>query len=41
MAAKFARMKPDGPNVFVDPDGYRTWIADREQAYLRALRSAK
>jgi len=41
MQAKVAKMKPDGPNVFVDPDGYRTWVADREQAYLRALKSAK
>ncbi|MEO8368321.1 MAG: subclass B3 metallo-beta-lactamase [Candidatus Solibacter sp.] len=41
MEPKFAKMKPGGPNVFVDPDGYRTWVAEREQAYLRALKSAK
>jgi metallo-beta-lactamase class B len=41
MEAKFAKLKPDGPNVFVDPDGYRTWVADREQAYLRALAREK
>ncbi len=41
MEGKFAKMKADGPNVFMDPDGYRTWVADREQAYLRALKSAK
>jgi len=41
MDAKVAKMKPDGPNVFVDPDGYRAWVADREQAYLRALKNAK
>ena len=40
MAAKFAKMKQDGPNVFVDPDGYRSWVAEREQAYQRALKRA-
>jgi metallo-beta-lactamase class B len=35
--AKFARMKP-GTNPFVDPEGYRAYIEDRERAYQRALR---
>ena len=41
MEAKVARMKPGGPNVFVDPDGYRKWVAEKEQAYLSALARQK
>jgi metallo-beta-lactamase class B len=37
MAAKFAKLKPGGPNPFVDPDGYRAHIAERELAYLKTL----
>ena len=37
MEGKLARMKPDGPNVFIDPAGYRAYVADRERAYLQAL----
>ena len=40
MVAKFAKMKQDDPNVFVDSDGYRSWVAEREQAYQRALKRA-
>lgn len=39
MEAKFARMTPNGPNVFVDPKGYADYVADREKAFLRALAS--
>ncbi|MEO6807343.1 MAG: subclass B3 metallo-beta-lactamase [Edaphobacter sp.] len=37
MEAKFARMTPGGPNPFVDPDGYRSYVAEREQAFQREL----
>lgn len=37
MERKVARMKPDGPNVFIDPEGYAAYVANREQAFLRAL----
>ena len=41
MDKKFARMKKDGPNVFVDPEGYRIYVNERERAYLAALREQK
>src|SRR5271170_2319 len=37
MEAKFARMKPGGPNPFVDPEGYRSYIAEREQTFRKEL----
>ena len=38
MEAKFARMKSGaGPNPFIDPDGYRAYVAEREQAFLKTL----
>jgi metallo-beta-lactamase class B len=33
MAGKFARVKEGGENVFVDPQGYKSYVADREQAF--------
>lgn len=38
MEGKFSQIKKDGPNPFVDPTGYKTYIADREQAFLAALK---
>ena len=39
MDAKYARLKEGkGSNPFVDPEGYRAYIADREKAYLETLR---
>ncbi len=38
MDTKFARMKKEGPNVWIDPAGYKAYIADREQAYLDTLK---
>jgi metallo-beta-lactamase class B len=38
MEAKFARMKEGGPNPFVDPDGYKSYVAEREQAFREELR---
>jgi metallo-beta-lactamase class B len=33
MAGKFARVKEGGVNPFVDPEGYKSYVADREQAF--------
>src|SRR5437588_9604562 len=38
MEAKYARLKPGGgSNPFVDPEGYRAYIEEREKAYLGTL----
>jgi len=37
MEAKFARMKPGGVNPFVDPEGYKSYVAEREQAFRTEL----
>jgi metallo-beta-lactamase class B len=37
MEAKFSRMKAGGANPFVDPDGYRSYVAERERAFRREL----
>jgi metallo-beta-lactamase class B len=37
LLAKLARMKSGGRNVFVDPNGYRAYIADRKQAFETEL----
>jgi metallo-beta-lactamase class B len=37
MEAKFARMKPGGVNPFVDPEGYKSYVAEREQAFRKEL----
>jgi len=37
MEAKFARVKRGGPNPFVDPDGYKRYVAEREQAFRSEL----
>jgi metallo-beta-lactamase class B len=33
MEEKFARVKEGGPNPFVDPEGYKSYVAEREQAF--------
>ena len=38
---KYAHMKERGPGAFVDPDGYRTYVAEREQAFRIALAKQK
>jgi metallo-beta-lactamase class B len=38
MLAKYAAMKPNGPNVFVDPVSYKNMVAEREQAFLKELK---
>ena len=38
MEAKFASMKTVGGNPFIDPDGYKNYVADREQAFRTELK---
>jgi metallo-beta-lactamase class B len=38
MLEKYARLKPGGTNPFIDPNGYKNYVADREQAFLTELR---
>jgi metallo-beta-lactamase class B len=38
MMDKVARMKAAGPNPFIDPDGYKSYVADREQAFRAELK---
>jgi metallo-beta-lactamase class B len=33
MSAKYALLKPNGPNPFVDEEGYRAYVAERERAF--------
>ena len=37
MEAKFPRMKAGGVNPFVDPEGYKSYVAEREQAFRAEL----
>lgn len=37
MDTKFARMKPGEPNPFVDPEGYKSYVAEREQTFEKEL----
>jgi metallo-beta-lactamase class B len=37
MEAKFAQMKPGGANPFVDPEGYKSYVAESEQAFRTEL----
>jgi metallo-beta-lactamase class B len=37
MEAKFRRMKAGGVNPFVDPEGYKSYVAEREQAFRSEL----
>ncbi|HMJ63410.1 MAG TPA: hypothetical protein VK493_16690, partial [Bryobacteraceae bacterium] len=38
MEAKFAHLKNGAPNPFIDPDGYRSYVAEREQAFRNELK---
>jgi metallo-beta-lactamase class B len=38
MEAKFARMKEGGPNPFIDPEGYQSYVAEKEQAFRVELK---
>jgi metallo-beta-lactamase class B len=37
MQAKYARMKQGGPNPFIDPEGYKSYVAEREQTFRAEL----
>jgi metallo-beta-lactamase class B len=37
MDAKYAKLKAGGPNPFVDPEGYKAYIANREAAFRKEL----
>ena len=37
MEAKYARMKAGGSNPFIDPEGYKSYIAEREQTFRAEL----
>jgi metallo-beta-lactamase class B len=37
MPAKYARLKAGGPNPFIDPAGYKAYVADREAAFRKEL----
>jgi metallo-beta-lactamase class B len=37
MEAKYARMKEGAANPFIDPDGYKNYVAEREQTFRTEL----
>jgi metallo-beta-lactamase class B len=37
MEAKYARMKEHAANPFIDPEGYRSYVAEREQTFRAEL----
>jgi metallo-beta-lactamase class B len=37
MERKVARMRQGGPNAFIDPDGYKTYVAQKEQDFRTEL----
>ena len=41
MEAKFARLNKGGPNPFIDPEGYKSYVAEREQAFRLELEKQK
>ena len=38
MEAKFARVKTGGSTPWVDPDGYKSYIREREEAFRAELK---
>jgi metallo-beta-lactamase class B len=38
MEEKFARLKQGGANPFIDPEGYKKFVADKEQEFRAALK---
>src|SRR4051812_11917844 len=34
---KYPRLKPGAPNPFIDPDGYKKFVADKDQAFRQEL----
>jgi metallo-beta-lactamase class B len=41
MEAKYARLKEGGANPFIDPDGYKKYVADKEQEFLTEVAKEK
>ena len=41
MEAKFARMKEGAANPFIDPEGYKSYVAEREQTFRTELAKQK
>jgi metallo-beta-lactamase class B len=41
LLAKRARMRPGAANPFIDPEGYRKFVAEKEQAFTRELTTQK
>jgi metallo-beta-lactamase class B len=39
--AKYPKMKPGNPNPFIDPAGYKAYVADREAAFRTELARQK
>jgi metallo-beta-lactamase class B len=37
LEAKYGRMQEAGPNPFIDPDGYKCYVAERERAFRAEL----
>ena len=37
MEAKYARMKDGGTNSFIDPGGYKNFVAEHEKVFLTEL----
>ncbi len=38
MEAKFGRTKVGGPNAFIDPEGYKSFVAEKEQEFRAELK---
>jgi metallo-beta-lactamase class B len=41
MEGKYARMKNGDANAFVDPEGYKKYVAQKEQDFLAELAKQK
>jgi len=41
MEAKYAKLNGGGANPYIDPKGYKDYVADREQAFLTELQKQK
>jgi metallo-beta-lactamase class B len=39
MDEKMKQMRPGGPNPFIDPEGYRTFVAEHEQMFQDKLKA--
>ncbi len=35
MLAKIEKMKPGGPNPFIDPDGYKAYVSERDETFRK------